>query len=887
MLSDLLFRLRALFRRRAVEAELDEELRFHFERQVEKFLASGLPREEATRRARLAFGGFDQVKESCRRARGVDFLETSLQDLRFGLRTLRKDPTFSVIAVVTLALGIGANTALFSIVNGVLINPLPYPHPERLVRLHESKPNFDAGSIPYPNFRDWQKQNHSFSAVAISRNVSFVLSGRGDPERLKGELITADFLPLLGVKPLLGRGLAPGEDEIGAAPVALIGEELWKRRFGSAPGVLGQTLILNGKAYAIAGVLPAGFDLPVPSFRPGDVYVPFGQWDHPLLRKRNAGLGIHGIGLLAPGVTIDQARADMDRVTRNLALAYPDADKGIGAKLAPLKQEMVGDVQPFLLLLLSAVGFVLLIACVNVANLLLARSTHRARELALRAALGASQGRVIRQLLTESVLLAAAGGGLGLLMAAWGTRAALAALPSALPRAAEIGLDARVLVFTLAVSLAAGILFGLVPAWKASQADPHQTLKEGGRGASGGRRRAQDLFVLAEIAMALVLVIGAGLMIRSLAVLWSASPGFRPDHVLKFGFTMPASAKTASPAVIRAALRELDADLAAVPGLEAVSLSDGALPMDSDDEQLFWLAGRPKPASEDAMSWAVSYMVEPDYLKVMGIPLERGRFFTPHDDERSPLVAVVDDVFARKFFAAEDPIHKRLELNGGAGQAEIVGVVGHVKQWGLAEDDTHPLRAQLYLAFRQMPDARVAFAPGADVVVRATGERAALVEAVRRVAKGMNGVVYGAQTMDELVSRSLAARRFSMILLGLFAALAVVLASVGIYGVIAYLVGHKTQEIGVRLALGAQRGDVLALVLSEGLKMAVIGVAMGLAAALALTRLMAKLLYGVSATDPPTFAGVAIVVTMVALAACYIPARRALRVDPMVALRCE
>jgi predicted permease len=887
MLSDLLFRVRAIFRRRAVEAELDEELRFHFERQVEKYVGSGLPREEARRRARLAFGGFDQVKESCRRARGVDFLETSAQDLRFGLRTLRKDPAFSVIAVVTLALGIGANTALFSIVNGVLINALPYPHPERLVRLHESKPNFEAGSVSYPNFRDWQKQNHSFSAIAISRNVSFVLTGKGDPERVKGEFITADFLPLLGVKPLLGRGLAPGEDEIGAGPVALLGEELWKRKLGSAPDVLGKTVILNGKAYAIVGVVPASFDLPLPSFQPADVYAPIGQWDHPFLRKRNAGLGIHGIGLLRPGVTIERARADMDRVTRNLALAYPDADKGIGAKLVPLKQEMVGEVKPFLLLLLGAVAFVLLIACVNVANLLLARSTHRARELALRAALGASQGRVIRQLLTESVLLAAAGGGLGLLVAGWGTRAALGALPSALPRAAEIGLDARVLVFTLAVSLVAGVVFGLVPAWKAAQADPHQTLKEGGRGASGGRRRAQDLFVLAEIAMALVLVIGAGLMIRSLAVLWSASPGFRPDHVLKFAFTMPASAKTASPDAIRAALRELDARLAAAPGVIAVSLSDGALPMAGDDEQLFWPAGHPKPASEDAMSWALKYVVEPDYLKVMGVPLERGRFFTAHDDERAPRVAVVDDVFARKFFGTEDPIHKRLELDGGAGQVEIVGLVGHVKQWGLAQDDTHALRAQLYLAFRQMSDAGVAFAPGAEGVVRAAGASAGLLDVLRRVAKEMNGVVYGVRTMDELVSAALAARRFSMILLGLFAALAVVLASVGIYGVIAYLVGHKTQEIGVRLALGAQRGDVLGLVLGEGVKMAALGVAVGLAAALGLTRLMASLLYGVSATDPPTFAGVAIAVMMVALAASYIPARRATRVDPMVALRCE
>ncbi|MGA9055818.1 MAG: ABC transporter permease [Terriglobia bacterium] len=816
---------------------------------------------------------------------------TVLQDLKYGLRMLAKNPGFTAVAVLTLALGIGANTAIFSVVNGVLLNPLPYPEPNQLVTLHESKPNFPYGSISYLNFRDWQKENHTFSSIAVARGYGFTLTGAGEPERVRAEFVSSDFFPLLGVKPLIGRTFAPGEDEIGAAPIALVSAGFWKRKFGSAREILGKALILDGRSYTIVGVIPSSFDLLLKSFSPKEVYIPIGQWDHHGLKFRGAGLGIHGIGRLKPGVTLQQARADMDGVTRNLAVAYPDADKGISAGILPLREDMVGDIQPFLLVLLGAVGFVLLIACVNVANLLLARSAGRRREFAVRVALGASPQRVIRQLLTESVLLALAGGGLGTVLAAWGTQAALKILPAALPRAPEIGIDAHVLVFTAVASVLAGILFGLAPALKISKPNLQETLKEAGRGTSGAHHRTQGVFVVIEMATALVLLIGAGLMTRTLARLWGVNPGFDPHNVLTFELSLPPAMKKASPDAIRAAYREFDAKLGSTPGVQAVSLSWGAIPMDTEDDEQFWIEGQPKPSNENEMNWALEYTVEPDYLRVMRIPLERGRFFTPQDNERSPAVAVIDDVLARKYFPNQNPIGKRINLHDYDDQpAEIVGVVGHVKQWGLDSDDTQSLRAQLYHPFMQLPGDALALSPlGMGVLVRSEGAATSLFTSLRHTNELMNKeqVIYSAQTMNEVIAGSLATRQFSMILLGSFALLALVLASVGIYGVLAYLVGQRTHEIGIRLALGASRYDVLRLVVGQGAKMALLGVALGLAAAMGLTRLMSDMLYGVSATDPLTFTAVAILLILVALVACYIPARRATKVDPMVALRYE
>ena len=818
-------------------------------------------------------------------------METLLQDLRYGFRILVKSPGFTVVAVVTLALGIGANTALFSVINGVLLSPLPFPEPDQLVTLHENKPNFEGGSVSYPNFRDWQKDNHTFSALAVGRTYAFSLTGIGEAEQVGGEFISSDFFPVLGVQPVIGRTFAQDEEQVGAGPVALISAGLWQRKFSSAPDILGRSITLDAKDYTIVGVISANFHLMIPGFRDTEVYAPVGQWSNPLLLQRGAGLGFHGIGRLKAGVTIAQARADMEGVTRNLANAFPDADKGISAKLTPLKEQMVGHVRPLLLVLLVAVGFVLLIACVNVANLSLARSTSRTREFAVRAALGATQGRVVRQLLTESVLLAVVGGGLGLLLAAWGTRAALGVLPAALPRAEQVGLDPHVLLFTVGISLLAGVLFGLMPALKTSQPDLHETLKQGGRGASGTRHRAQGAFVVVEMALALVLLIGAGLTIRSLMKLWSVDPGFNPHNVLTFGLSLPPSMMGADPDTVRAAFREFDDKLASVPGVQAVSQTWGAIPLSGDDEQLFWLEGQPKPANENDMNWAIDYIVEPDYLKGMGIPLLRGRFFTPQDNEHSPLVVVVDEVFARKYFPNQNPVGKRINVNRSSRLAEIVGVVGHVKQWGLAADDQQSLRSELYIPCLQMPNEFVAMTPsGSAVVVRASRDTSAgLLDSIRHISAQMSNqqVIFGAQTMDSLISDSVASQRFSMILLVVFAVLALLLASVGIYGVISYVVGQRGHEIGIRIALGARPRDILRLILGRGGKLAGFGVAVGLAAALGLTRLMASLLYGVGATDPLTFAAVAVLLTLVALTACYVPARRATKVDPMVALRYE
>ena len=887
----LFARIKGVLRGDRLDRDLDEELRSHLEMRAQDNISAGMNAGEARYDAQRRFGNTTLLKEDTRAADIISWLDTAARDLRYAIRMLRRNPGFTAIAILTLALGIGANTALFSVVNAVLLNPLPYPHPEQLVTLSESKPNFDTGSISYPNFRDWQKDNHTFTSIAIARGYSYSLTGLGEAEQVRARFISSDFFTLLGVNPVAGRTFSQGEDEIGAAPIAMISAGLWKRKFGSSPDAVGKSLTLDGRGYTIVGVFPANFELFLRNSRAADVYVPIGQWNNPLLPERGAGLGVHGVGRLKPGVTIEQARADMDQISRNLAAAFPVTDKGISAHLIPFRDDMVGNVQPILLVLLGAVGLVLLIACVNVANLLLARSTGRTREFAIRGAMGAGRGRLIRQLLTESILLALAGGGLGLLLAQWATRAVLGVLPAELPRAAEIRLDVHVLMFTAAVSLLAGILFGLVPAFKTSHLRLHETLKESGRGSSGARHRAQGVFVVLEMAMALVLLIGAGLLIRSLAAVWSVDPGFRPENVLTFSISLPPSMVNASPAAIRAAVRDLDDKFASTPGVQAVSLSWAALPLSGDDdEQLFWLDGQPKPSNENDMNWTLDYIVEPNYLRAMGIPLHRGRFFTPQDNEHAPLVVVVDDVFARKYFGNQDPLGKRIILNATGRKAEIVGIVGHVNQWGLDSDNTQSLRAQMYIPCMQMPDAFVAMVPsGMGVVVRSDGTAPELLNAIRRTSQQMSvdQVISGVQTMNEVISDSLAARRFSMILFGVFAALALLLSSIGIYGVISYLVGQRTHEIGIRMALGAARSDVLRLVLGHGLRMTFLGVVIGLAAALGLTRLMANMLYGVSPTDPLTFAGVALILALVALTACYIPARRAMRVDPIVALRYE
>ena len=813
-------------------------------------------------------------------------METLLLDIRYGLRTMRNNPGFTIVAVLTLALGIGVNSALFSVVNGVLLNPLHYDKPDELVAFYAKNTQFDKASISYPNFLDWQKDTRTFSSLAAYRSDDFTLTGVGEAERLHGHMISAGLFPMLGVRPLAGRSFLEEEDRAGANPVVILGDGLWKRKFAGASDVVGKTIALNGTIHTVVGVMPGRS----PMFSPSDLYVPIGQWSDPTFRDRRVSMGMFATGRLKPGVTLIQARADMEAVAHNLAMAYPEADAGSSVVLLPLKQDIVGDIQPFLVVLLGAVGFVLLIACANVGNLLLARSTGRTREFAIRAAVGASQGRVLRQLLTESVLLALSGGVLGLLLARWGTQAVLAAMPAARPRADEVGFDERVLLFTLVISLAAGILFGLAPAWRTSNPNLHETLKEGGRGVSHGRHRTQHVFVAVEMALALVLLIGAGLMIRSMRALWSLDPGFDPSHVLAFSLTLSPQ-KTATPALIRESYRETLRRFEAVPGVESAALSGGSLPMRGDSELPFWREGQPKPATDSDMNWAVWYMATPEYWKTMRIPLLKGRLFTEQDNENSPPVAIIDQEFAQKFFGSEDPIGKRINLGLMDTQPEIVGIVGHVNHWGLGATGHDNLKAELYTSAMQLPDK---FMPlvvrgGLGVAVRTSGEPSSFTSPLRRATTQFDSeaVLFSFQPMNEIVSDSIAAQRFSMILLAVFAGLALLLASVGIYGVISYFVGQRTQELGIRMALGARSADVLQLVLGQGTRMALIGVGVGLACALGLTRLMSSMLYGISAADPITFCAVALVLMMISALACYVPARRATKVDPMVALRYE
>jgi putative ABC transport system permease protein len=821
------------------------------------------------------------------------------QDVRYALRQLRKSPGFATVTVVTLALGIGANTAIFSVVNGVLLNPLPFHDASRIVSLFEATPNFVKGSISYPNFLDWQRDNRSFEAMAAYRSTYGSITGIGQAEEVHAQRVSANFFPILGVNPILGRNFTPKEDRRGANPTVLISEGLWKRKFGSDRNVIGKRLIVAGQPRTIIGVIPASFRLHVFNFRTADVYEAIGEETDPTFYLRDSYRGMDAIGLLKFGVTLAQARDDMKRVNAGLADAYPNVDGNIKANIIPLKDNIVGDMRPALLVLLGAVGFVLLIACVNVANLLLARSTARQREFSVRAALGARQIRILRQLLTESVLLSALGGMFGLILAKWGTVAALVALPETVPRAEEIGLHLPVLLFTIFVSVLTGIMFGLLPAIRMSRTDISGRLKDSGRTISASRSRMQSVLVMGEMAMALVLLVGAGLMCRTLMGLWKVDPGFDPRHVSLFAVTPPPSLRNQSSDAIHAALRQISATLHSVPGVEAVSLHYGAVPMEYDNERGFLLEGQEPPTQRTKnIQQTLEYTVEPEYLKTMRIPLLRGRFLSDEDNENAAGVVVIDASFAQQYFGGQDPIGKHLrifEFDSDSNQRVlvrlvIVGVVGHVNQWGLAEDASRPLHAQIYRPILQSEKRELTgLAEGFNVLVRSTAplDPGTFFESIRQklLASNRDMIVYDYESEEEVVAQSIASQRFSLALLGAFAGVALLLASIGIYGVLSYLVGQRTQEIGVRMALGAERLDVLRMVLQDGARMTLAGTAIGIVAALGLTQLMASMLFGVRPTDPVTFGLVAVVLCGIALFACYLPARRAAKVDPMVALR--
>lgn len=829
-----------------------------------------------------------------------------VQDIRYALRQMGKNRGFTIVAVLTLALGIGANSAIFSVVNGVLLNPLPFPNSRRIVSMFQDKPNFAKGSISYPNFLDWQRENRSFERIAAYRWGEGTLTGVGEPEDVHSQRVSATFFPILGVNPILGRNFTAEEDRRDADPVIMISEGLWKRKFASDPNTVGKRLIMGGHGRTIVGVIPASFRLQMQNFQTADVYEPIGNSFDPAFYDRDSFWGTDAIGLLKPGITLLQAQADMRSVNAGLAAAYPDINAHIKATIITLKDEIVGDVRPMLLVLLGAVGFVLLIACVNVANLLLARSTARRREFSVRVALGAGQIRLARQLITEAVLLSLLGGGIGLILAKWGTPLALSVVPTGsfsgptIPRVEEIGLDTRVVFFTLFVSVLTGIAFGLVPGWQAFRANVNETLKDAGRTTSGHRSRTQASLVIGEMAMALVLLVGAGLMLRTLMDLWKADPGFDPHHVLNFTVMPPASLAAQSPDAIRAAFRQLDSTIHAVPGVESVSLETGAVLMEGDSEKYFITEGQQPTSRQADLPMALDYVVEPEYLKAMRIPLLRGRFLTEEDNEHSARVAVIDDSFAKKYFGGQDPIGKHISiLDFDVNPNDrtwipltVVGVVAHASQFGLARDITEALHAQLYRPVMQSSDPNLkGEAEGINVFVRfgpsLTSEAA--FQSIRKqiTASDSAAIVAGNDSEEEVVARTIASQRFSLFLFGTFAGVALLLASIGIYGVLSYLVGQRTREIGLRMALGAQRADVLRMVVNDGLRMTLIGAAIGVVAALGLSQLMSTMLFGVAARDPLTFISVGALLCGIAVVASYVPARRAARVDPIVALRYE
>jgi len=796
------------------------------------------------------------------------------QDLRFGVRMLLKHPGFTFIAILTLALGIGANTAIFSIVDAALLRPFPYQAPERLVILGEF---VSGGSVSYPNFADWRAQNTVFEAISAARgNESFNLTGAGEPERLQGRLVSAEFLSTLGIKPLVGRDFLPEEDRLGATPAVMLSYEFWQRRFAADPSIIGQQLTLNNQSYTVVGVTPENFQYGLEA----DVTVPIGLQAE-RFRARGADPGVRPVvARLKPGVSVQQAGTELNLIAARLEQQYPESNKGRRVMIAPLHETFVGNVRQPLLILLGAVGLVLLIACANVANLLLVRASARQKEMAVRVALGASRATIIRQLLTESILLAALGAALGTLLAYWGTSFIASQLPAGIPRLQEATVDARVLVFTLAVSLLTGLLFGLAPALQASRPNLAESLKEGERGSSGRRQWLRSVLVVSEVTLTLTLLVGAGLLMQSFRRVLAVDPGFKPQNLLM----MQVSVNNPNGRQIANFFEQLQQNVRNLPGVKSVAVSNG-LPLGVANRPTFFIEGRPDLENRPP---TVRYTVSPDYFQTLGIELLKGRVFNAQDTRDSSRVVIINDVLARFAFPNEDPLGKRLRMSRDSPGLEIVGVVRHVEQDSL--DRQAPAAAQFYTNFNQISlEGLPNNVRRINVLVRTEVEPLSLVSAVRAQIAALNKdqAVFNVGTMEQTVAQSVAPRRFSMLLLTVFAVVALGLACLGIYGLMSYTIAQSMREIGVRMALGAQARDVLKLVIGQGMMLALIGVALGLVASLALTRTIKNLLFGVSATDPVTFAAIALLLVLVALLACFVPARRATKVDPLVALRYE
>ncbi|HEY0701721.1 MAG TPA: ABC transporter permease [Candidatus Acidoferrales bacterium] len=889
-----------LFRRAQMDAQLAKELRAHIEQHTEELIARGIDPVEARRRARLELGGPEQVAEDCRDARGTRWLEDLVQDFRYALRSLGKNKAFTAVILLTLALGIGATTLMFTLTSSVLLKPLAYPHPEKLLSVHGHTDDWNAAlfgeqNVAYPDFVDQQRESRTMDLAAFLYGAGGTLTASGESEFVDRRDVSANLFAVLGAAPWQGRFFLPEEDRASGAPAIVLGYSLWQRRFGGHAEVVGTQIVLDENPYAIVGVAPQNFRL---DGEEPDVFIPLGQNKADFLKLRRS----HPINVLArlrPGANLAQAQAELAAMGGGLAQQYAATNAGRSFVVRPLRPA-VGDVQSTLWLLLGAVSLVLLIACANIASLLLARAVAREREFGLRIALGAGRGRLVRQCLTESLVLGICGGALGIWLAAAGLRPFVAMWPGGLPRAEEVHLDWRALIFAVAISLLCGLVFGLAPALRAPLHHVSETLRAGARNVVGNSRKLHGVFVAAEIALTVVLLVAAGMLGRTLLRVATLDPGMNIHNVLITRMALSPSALEDADRT-RAAWKDVLEHARAVPGIQAVAMVD-TVPMREGNNQVNYATSADIPP-ENRLPVALATCVTPDYLRVMGIPLRAGRFFNEQDRKGNDPVIVIDDVLARQAFGGEDPVGKQLWLPvmgspfsvwtqgaRGADVARVIGVVGHVRHWGLAADDQAAVRAQFYYPFAQVPDLLVhRWSDLMSIAVRTNVAPLGVVQGLRGAVRGAAGdqVLYEVRTMEQLSRETLALQRFLLLLFGIFAGLALLLACVGIYGVLAYLVSRRVPEIGVRMALGAAAHDVMRMILRESLGMIFAGVVLGGVASVVAGRVLAKFVAGVRAAEPLTFALMIAVLVAAGLVASFVPAYRASRVDPVVALRQE
>ena len=875
-LSNLLRRWRALIHKDEMENELDEEMQFHLDRDIEQKIEGGMSPEDARYAALKSFGRFDQSKEESRDARGVSFIENILRDVTYSVRILLKSYAFTIVVVLTLALGIGANTAIFSFANGILLRPLPYPQADRLVSLDETalKRGIDSMSVSFPNFLDWREQNKVFEDIGVYYGTSkFTLSGAGEPIDLRGSYVSHGLLEILRISPQLGRTFTASEDRPDEDAVVILGYDLWQRNFGGDSNILGRKIMLNSRPRTVIGVMPKDFRFPEVS----ELWAPLALTTKEFTRTDH---GLSCIARLKDGVTVTEAQAEMHTIASRIEAQNPVTNEGLGVKVTSLHQSLAGDYRQALLILLGVVGCVLLVACVNVANLMLARASARQREFALRAALGAGRWRIVRQLLIESLLLAIAGGTLGFALSLCALHLLLTAIPIQLPFWMKFGIDLRVLGFTIAITLLTGLIFGAAPALQTSRVDLNDTLKEGGRGTVGGRGRSRSLLVVTEIALSLVLLVGAGLMIQSFLRLQRVNIGLDAKNVLTTSFSLP-QAKYREPEQRATFFKQLIERVRALPGVEAVSAT-ATVPLSGGGwGRSLTIEGYPVlPVGQAPMIQHT--VVTPGYFRTMGIPLLSGRDFADADTKDVPGVTIVDERLARQYWPNENPVGKRIRFGPPEDNEPwhtVIGVVGTVRHQRMQEDT----RQSVYLPHLQIP------VSGLSIVTRTSSDPIELAGAIRREAAQLDPdiPVSKIMTMEEVVARSIWQPRLYAMLFAVFAGGTLMLALIGIYGVMAFLVQTRTHEIGVRMALGATARDVFKLIVGRGMKLTAFGVVIGVGGAVALTRLMHGLLFNTSATDPVTFILISILLSVAAFLACYIPARRAAKVDPLVALRYE